>query len=398
MTGAPPTPRRVLHVVPYYAGADAYGGIPRVAAGLTRALARRGCRVTVCTTDARDRERRHPASGRTLLVGGVRTVFFPNLDNRLAFAQVFLPPGALLWLARHVRAFDLVHLHGHRHLLNEVAAAAARAAGVPYVLQANGTLPVLERRQRLKRLYDLAAGWATVRGAACGLATSRVEVEQYRSAGLPGARIVELPNGLDPEEFRALPARAGLRERLGLNGVPLVVFLGKATPRKNVPTLVEALARPPLAGAHLLVAGSDMGGLDAARQRVRALGLEDRVHFLGPQEGRDRLAPLVAADVVAYAGAHEIFGLVPFEALLCGAPVVVANDSGCGQWIGDHDLGVTVPPGDAEALAGALAGVLREPARARARVRDAQRFIRQRLAWDRVARELERVYDRVVKR
>ena len=45
-------PLSILHVVPYYEDAWAYGGIPRLAGAMTRGLARRGHHVTVCTTDA----------------------------------------------------------------------------------------------------------------------------------------------------------------------------------------------------------------------------------------------------------------------------------------------------------------------------------------------------------
>jgi len=403
--------RRVLHVVPYFEGADAYGGIPRVAAGLTRALVDRGHEITVCTTDARDARRRHPGSGHVLLShAGVRTLVFRNLHNRLAFDQVFLAPGAWLWLTRHVQDFDLLHLHGHRHLCNEVAASAARAAGVPYVLHANGTLPRIERRQRLKVIYDRLVADATVHGCARALAVSAAEEAQYCAAGLDNGRIALLPNGVDLAEFEGLAnrgeaatARRGwrsdgngrhtLRERLGIDGAPLVAFLGKATPRKEVATLVDALDRDGLHSAHLVVAGSDMGGLAAARSRARALRIEGRVHFIGPLEGRARLQPLHEADVVAYPGQDEIFGLVAFEALLCGTPVVVADDSGCGEWIGGQGLGETVPPGDPGALADRLARVLRDRRSAAAQVRRGQRWIRENLTWSRLAAELEQVYE-----
>ena len=55
------TALRILHVVPYYEQAWAYGGIPRLATTMTRALARRGHQVTVCTTDVRDRRTRASA-------------------------------------------------------------------------------------------------------------------------------------------------------------------------------------------------------------------------------------------------------------------------------------------------------------------------------------------------
>ena len=91
------SPLRILHVVPYYEHAWAYGGVPRVATTLTRGLARRGHDVTVCTTDAGDATTRapqphtpHPGPGR------LDVHVFRNLSNRLAYRWQLFTPSTLL--------------------------------------------------------------------------------------------------------------------------------------------------------------------------------------------------------------------------------------------------------------------------------------------------------------
>src|SRR5437763_1539218 len=94
---------RVLQVTPYYAEAWAYGGVPRAATALARGLARRGHKVTVCTTDAAE-----PAARARGLAGadGVDVRVFPNVSNALAYhLQLFLPRGMDAWLAAHARDF-----------------------------------------------------------------------------------------------------------------------------------------------------------------------------------------------------------------------------------------------------------------------------------------------------
>src|SRR5689334_12496695 len=93
---APATGLSILHVVPYYEQAWAYGGIPRVASALARGLARRGHRVTVCTTDACEAGRRlsrapAPAAADP---AGVAVRVFRNVSNSAAYhLQLFTPVG-----------------------------------------------------------------------------------------------------------------------------------------------------------------------------------------------------------------------------------------------------------------------------------------------------------------
>jgi glycosyltransferase involved in cell wall biosynthesis len=375
---------RILHVTPYFADAWAYGGIPRVAAALTRGLARRGHRLTVCTTDACDAAQRLPDRPAN---ADIDVRVFRNLSNRLAFTwQLYLPLGARRYVREAVRGFDIVHIHAHRHALEATAAGACRRAGVPYVLSPNGTAPRYERRVTAKRLWDAAWGTRDLHGAARVLAVSEAEGVQLTALGVPVDRIAPLPNPVELQEFDA--AIADRRPA----GPPRVAFLGKVTPRKRLDLLVRAMTAVARADARLAIAGSDMGGLADAMRLAGELGLGSRIDRTGTLTGRARLDWLRAADVVVYPSAQEVFGLVPLEALLTGTPVVVADDSGCGQVVGPLDGAQVVPHDDVRAVAMAIDRVLADPQRWRAAARQGAAAIRQTYCADAIAGRLEGIY------
>jgi glycosyltransferase involved in cell wall biosynthesis len=393
---------RLLHVTPYSEAAWAYGGIPRVVGALTHGLARRGHSVTVCTTDAHDESTRLSTArprGRGLpkTFDGITQNIFPNVSNRLAYhQQLFLPIGLREYLRRHAAEFDIAHLHACRNFPSAIAAHYLQRAGVPYVLQPNGTAPVIERHQLAKRVFDLVAGRRVMTGAACLLAVSPAEQRQLIALGIAERAIRVIGNPIDLREFSA-PITPGLfRQASGIGGGPIVLFLGKITPRKHVDTLVRAFARLAHRDAQLVIAGNDMGGGARVRTLVNELGLQKRALFTGLLPGASRLHALADAAVVVYASEHEIFGLVPFEAMLAGTPVVVADDCGCGELVGATGGGAVVPVKNAEALAQAIDAVLDRPELWQMNVHRANEHIRTRYGDAVVCGALEEIYSELL--
>ncbi len=384
---------RILHVTPYCGDAWAYGGIPRVVQSLARGLARRGHYVTVCTTDACDDVRRLPAGRGPRLADGVELRVFPNLSNRLAYhLQLFLPRGLSAHLRGTAGTFDVAHLHACRNVPGAIAAYHLGRAGVPYVLAPNGTAPAIERRRLAKHAFDIVAGRRVLDRATRVLAVSNAECRQLAALGVHAAAVRLVPNPMDLDEFQSPVARGAFRLRLGVASRPLVLYLGKLTPRKRLDVVVRAFGGLRRADAHLAIVGNDMGAGAATRALVRSLGLGRRVTFTGLVPGHARLEALADADVVVYPSEHEIFGLVALEALLAGTPVVVGSDSGCGEVVRATGGGDVVPPGDVDALRQAIDTVLADPETWRASVASAQARIRSRYGADAVCAQLEDVY------
>ncbi len=391
---------RVLHVTPYYERAWAYGGIPRVVASLAHGQARRGYPVTVCATDACDATRRLPgdADGSSeRSEDGVELRVFRNLSNAAAYhLQFFVPLGLDRFLRQHAGEFDVAHLHGCHNLPGAIAAAQLTRAGVPYVLETHGTAPRIERRRLAKWIFDSTIGRQVIPRAARLLAVTEAERLQLRQLGIDDARIRVIPHPIDLEETRDV-ASGRFRERFRVSWRQIVLYLGKLTPRKNIELLVDAFASLLPSQAGLVIAGNDMGSGGAIRRRVEARGLGDRTLFTGLLRGQDRLEALADATLVAYPSQHEVFGLVPIEALLCGTPVVVSDDCGCGEVITQMGGGRVVAQGNRRALTDAMDAMLAQPQQWRAEAETARERVRCASGAENVFAEIDQLYQEIIR-
>jgi glycosyltransferase involved in cell wall biosynthesis len=346
---------RMLVCVPWYAPARAYGGTVTAAVATVKGAVEAGHEVTVATTDVLDLASRVPADAPTE-PARARVVRFPNLSQRLAATNVPLPRGLRRWLREHVREFDLVLLLDVYSSVSVLGARAAARAGVPYVLEALGTLPPTPERGRAlpKRAFLAFWGRRTVREAAACLYLSDVERDEYLAQGAEPARLHPMPPPLD------LPSSNGVAKAVA----PTIVYLGQLHPIKRIDVLLEAFARvrAELPEARLEVNGAPSAHGEALREQTARLGLGDSVAFRGLIPEEAKATALGSAHVFALLSASEGLPITPLEALACGTPVVLSPGCGLRQVDG---VGGIVCDGTAAGAAAALLALLRDPERAR---------------------------------
>lgn len=375
---------KILHVTPYFYEAWAYGGIPRLSYHLAAEQKALGHEVHVVTTDALDAWTRRKAGDYE--ISGVSVRVYRNLSNLLAYHyQLFWPLG-LAGEESRMAGYDVVHIHGHRNLLNTRMAAHARRIGRPTFLQPNGTLVNIERRQAAKAAYDALWGHRQIRDTTALVAVSEVERGQFIEAGVPPGSIRVIPNGVDMD---AKTDGQSFRQEFNIPG-DYILYLGKITPRKGIEHVIAALPLLEDRDLVLAVAGNDMGFKRTLAARAESLGVSRRVIFTGLVTGGMKAAAYQEAVFTVYAGQDEIFGLVPWESIACGTPVIVADDSGCGEWVRAGEAGHVVPYADPAAIAGIIN--TRNPERDQATVRRGEVFRRERLSWRRIAEEMIEYY------
>jgi hypothetical protein len=134
----------------------------------------------------------------------------------------------------------------------------------------------------------------------------------------------------------------------------VVLALSRLHPKKGLDTLLDALAKMP-ATTYAWLAGD---GPDEAklRQQCTALGLDNRVRFLGWRT--DRAALLGAADVCVMPSRYEPFGTVILEAWAARVPFVACKSAGPAAHVTDGENGLLVEIDDVAGLAAALTRVL----------------------------------------
>lgn len=174
-------------------------------------------------------------------------------------------------------------------------------------------------------------------------------------------KVTVIPLGIDVQRFQQPDAArvAAIRRHYG---APLLLFVGRLRYYKGVQFLLEAL--PQVRDARLLIVGT--GPMAQPWQtQAQALGLADRVFFLGDIEDADLPAYYAAADLFVLPACErsEAFGVVQVEALASGTPIV-STELGTGTSYVNQDgvTGCVVPAGDTPALATALQSLLANPA------------------------------------
>jgi len=249
-------------------------------------------------------------------------------------------------------------------------------------------------QRELRRVF---AGVSRVRAMAPLLARAA------EGFGCDPAKIATIPlnvsGGFYPTE--PLPAlRAASRgvvlAELGLPAdARLLITSGRVLPIKGFDTLVDALpaviARHP--STHLLLYGPDRGGtIDALRAQVAALGLGERVRFLGtlPFDGQGRF--LAAADLSVIPSTLDGFNRHGVEAGAYGTPVVASTSAGIADFVAEYGAGRTLAPRDPATLAAAIATLLGDPVAWAAASAGAVRLA-DACRTDRVADALAALYD-----
>jgi glycosyltransferase involved in cell wall biosynthesis len=212
--------------------------------------------------------------------------------------------------------------------------------------------------------------------------TSRATAETLLDYGVPRDRVTVVEPGTD----RLPLARGSGNVEVHLLCVASIV------PRKGHDVLMRALSQVREGPWRLTCVGSldrDAVTTEALRRAVHDLGLGARVSLAGELEG-DRLAAAYdSADVFVLATRYEGYGMAVAEAIACGLPVVATATGAIDDVVGG--AGIVVPPGDEQALAGALQRVigsreLREDLAMRAR------GARERLpGWDDASRRMAEV-------
>jgi glycosyltransferase involved in cell wall biosynthesis len=180
-------------------------------------------------------------------------------------------------------------------------------------------------------------------------------------AGHDPRKLVTIHYGLDElpaARSQPSPAEAGVPTE-----APLALAVGRLIEQKDHATLLRAFARVWRRQPEARLAILGAGPLERpTRELVEELGLAESVTLPGRTEIRDWLE---RADVFVHSSRWEGFGIVLLEAMLAGLPVVATRVSAVPEVVVHRKTGALVEPGDAEALAAELGGLLADPERAR---------------------------------
>ncbi|MFW5642163.1 MAG: glycosyltransferase [Roseicyclus sp.] len=269
--------------------------------------------------------------------------------GRLALHGVHVAEAVLL--ADFLRRRGIVHVHNHLgDSSGTVTMLAAALAGLPFSMTLHG--PEVFEDPELWRLdVKIARARATICISKDGRAKALALCEPAHRD-----KVTVIPCGVFPEAYAEGPARRGAR----------LAFVGRLVARKGAAILIEALARVRARGVpgELSVVG-DGPERPALEALAAGRGLGSAIRFHGILDPAGVAAVLGDARMLAVPSFSEGLPVVIMEAMASGLPVVASAVDGIPELVRDGETGTLVPPGDAEALAGAILALLADPAAAR---------------------------------
>ncbi len=307
---------------------------------------------------------------------------------------------ALLWRALQVEV-DAYHICKPQPMNGLAGLLAARWKGRPCYLDCDD---YEAEANRLSSRWQ----WVLLRFFEDGLppqmngvtVNSRFLADRVARLGVRRERIVYVPNGVERVRFARRVPDAGrlLRERYGLIGRPVVLYLGTLNLASHpLDLLLEAFARvlQRMPEARLVLVG---GGEDRPilERQVEDQGLRGQVLFVGavsPAQVPDYLAlgDLAVDPVRDDAVARARSPLKVFESMACGLPVVTGDVGDRREILGDEQAGLLVSPGDPHALAEGIMVLLSNPIR-RQEMAEAGRKRAEQYMWDRLVERFLGVY------
>jgi glycosyltransferase involved in cell wall biosynthesis/acetyltransferase-like isoleucine patch superfamily enzyme len=253
---------------------------------------------------------------------------------------------------QHLRP-ALLCCHGYKAIL--LGRIAARRAGTPVAAVSRGWTYENLKVRAYEALERVSLRWMD--RVVC---VSEGQAAKVRRAGVPGERVVVIPNAIRPERFGA-PDPSYRSALLGLFADPparVVGAAGRLSPEKGFSVLVEAAASVARSDASVGFVVFGEGPLREVLQReIAAWGLEGRFVLAGFRDDLDAYMPCF--DLLALPSYTEGLPNVVLEAFAAGVPVVATAVGGVPEVVENGVSGLLVPPGDPPALARAIRDVLR---------------------------------------
>lgn len=289
--------------------------------------------------------------GHALLDAG--TAHAPTLDIRLfPLSRIFnkgfaSSVGYSAALTDFVRAnqdrFDLLHFHGAWTYPSLISIRKAVRNGTPVTLTPHESLTRYDLSHARSLPFYLAKRLAKrfrLRGLDSVICSSPIEKRDSLDPALSqrwpviAHPVVDLRAATHPQPI----SDSSQREPLEIG------YLGRIHPKKNIPLLIEAVARSGTQCRLQIAGDGETGYVDSIKNWALQAGFHHRVSWLGHIGREHRRALFSRIDLLALPSTYECFGMAAAEAMSAGTPVLVSNEVGIADVVMRYEAGAVIAP------------------------------------------------------
>ncbi len=394
---------------------DEWGGTETVILETSRELLRLGHDTEILCPNAL-------ASTDSESINGVQVTrvpyFYPYLGLRHGAKRQLDKKGGNLFSFSLMRELgqrsdvDLVHLHTQKRV-GGIVRHVCRRHGIPYVVSLHGGLldmPAEEEASFVEPTsgaleWGKALGWwvgsRRVLDDAAAIICVGAEEARRVAERFPQKRVVNLPNGVDPDRFAVGDGSRFRRQHSISDDAFVALSMGRIDPQKNQLFLIDQLTemRRRCPAVHLVLIGA-LTNESYARKVEAAIdeaGLGEHVTLIPGLDAADRslVDAYHAADLFVLPSIHEPFGIVILEAWSAGLPVLASRVGGIPSFVEHERGGVLFESNDANGFIAAFERLATHPEERTALAEAGQRKARVEFSWTSVTESLIDLYEEV---
>ncbi|MEO7309044.1 MAG: glycosyltransferase [Chitinophagaceae bacterium] len=299
------------------------------------------------------------------VVEGIRVFGMPSFPL-LMYKTIRIP----VPLALHARidmvytAFnpDILHLQNH-FTINKAALAVNKKHGIPVIgtnhfMTENFTPFYHFLRMDSKIEKIMWAAFSKVFNQ-MDLVTTPTETGAELIRPKLHVKVVAVSNGIDLVRFNKTGGYTNIRKKYGIPDMPILLFVGRLDPEKNIGEVLEAVARLADKDFCFVIAGK--GTIrPALEKQVEKLGLAGKVVFTGFVSNDDLPQLYHISRCYVTASVAELQSIATMEAMACGLPVIAANAGALPELVHNTENGFLFNPGDLNTLSKSIVAIFED--------------------------------------
>ena len=302
----------IMNIDPYNGG----GSVERICQ-LSKYIGLHGHTCTLLTT------KKGFNKSRAAKLGSISIVALPYISDRF-----IVPLKLITWLFKNAKNYDVVHLSMNWSAITAITFIYLKLTNKPFYFSAMGWLRIEGRSVLLKRIYRVFITLPLIRSAKTCIAVSKREVNDYIACGVSSNKIVYIPNGIESAEFEKDDGGAHFIKKYNIDTRPIILFIGRIDLIKGPDILLRAFGNicNDFSNYQLIIAGNDLGYLSTIKDECKALQLDNKVTFLGPIIGQDKLSAYHSAKLVVIPSRFDSMTIVALEAAASSAAILITKE------------------------------------------------------------------------
>lgn len=335
---------KILQIVPVFYPAFKFGGPSVSIYIMNKALIRKGLNIDVITTTAGLENKNYKTKNDWENLDGMRVKYLPYY-----FKDFYgFSPYLFIEVLKLTKEYDLVHNILVWNFPILAGCLASSLHNKPCIITTSGVFypeAIRMRSENLKKLFYFFFLKNYVEKTNLHFATMDEKSNMADFVNISGQSFI-IPNGVDLNEYKNLPSKGSFKKKFSfLQDKKYILFLGRICFKKGLDLLVNSFSKlvKDYNDLFLVVAGpNDENYKSVIENKLKELGILDKVFFPGILYGKDKLSAFVDAELFVLSSYSENFALAAIEAMACYTPVIISNKVGTYKEVKDYNAGIVV--------------------------------------------------------